>query len=158
MPNRPVHALISTPAGTAYSLHKSNNQRSLVTAIESAGGAFGGDIGGILPDRIDPPLHPGHLVSAQPDAGSNGRCLLVSRFRRLAESSAASCRSTCVWPSHVHRFGVYHFACTRGVGPSLALRFSGWLRRRIYHSRGSRLCHASLLAVCVLRENYANVH
>ena len=60
MPNRPVHALSSTPAGAAYSFYKSNNQSGLAKLLESAGGALGGYIGGILPDGIDPPLHPGH--------------------------------------------------------------------------------------------------
>ena len=60
MPNGPVHALTSTPAGAVYSLYKFNNQNSLARLFESTGGSIGGYIGGILPDWIDPPLHPGH--------------------------------------------------------------------------------------------------
>jgi len=60
MPNHPVHALTSTPAGAGYSFYKSNNKNSLARFVESAEGAIGGCIGGILPDWIDPSLHPGH--------------------------------------------------------------------------------------------------
>jgi len=60
MPNGPVHALTSTPAGAAYSFYKSINESGLARFFESTGGAIGGYIGGVLPDWIDPPLHPGH--------------------------------------------------------------------------------------------------
>jgi hypothetical protein len=63
MPNRPVHDLTSTSVGAVYSFYKSNNHSGLAKVLESAGGGVGG-YGGILPDRIDPPLRPGHRSSA----------------------------------------------------------------------------------------------
>jgi hypothetical protein len=60
MPNRPIHVATSTPAGTCYAFCKANNQNSLARVLESAGGAVGGYVGGILPDYIDPPFHPDH--------------------------------------------------------------------------------------------------
>jgi hypothetical protein len=59
--------LVEIRAGSALS--RRTNRRTgcrilfvsgLVKILESAGGAVGGYIGGILPDWIDPPFHPGH--------------------------------------------------------------------------------------------------
>ena len=60
MPNRPFHVATSTPVGVGYALYKANNQNGLARTMEAFGGALGGYWGGILPDCIDPPFHPGH--------------------------------------------------------------------------------------------------
>ena len=60
MPNRPIHIATSTPAGAGYAFYKANNQNDLSRLLETLGGAGGGYLGAILPDRIDPPFHPGH--------------------------------------------------------------------------------------------------
>ncbi len=60
MPNRPIHVATSTPAGAGYALYKANDQNDLARLLEAAGGALGGYCGGILPDHLDPPFHPGH--------------------------------------------------------------------------------------------------
>lgn len=60
MPNRPIHIATSTPAGAGYAFYKSNSQNDLSRLLETLGGAAGGYVGGILPDGIDPPIHPGH--------------------------------------------------------------------------------------------------
>src|SRR5260370_35433107 len=60
MPNGPIHIATSTPAGAGYAFYKSNNQNDLSRFLETLGGAAGGYVGGILPDSIDPPIHPGH--------------------------------------------------------------------------------------------------
>jgi hypothetical protein len=60
MPNRPIHIATSAPVGAAYAFHKANNQDGLAKITESIGGAVGGFWGGVLPDVIDPPYHPGH--------------------------------------------------------------------------------------------------
>jgi hypothetical protein len=60
MPSHPFHAATSTPAGAGYAFYKANQQNGLARTIEVLGGALGGYCGGILPDCIDPPFHPGH--------------------------------------------------------------------------------------------------
>ena len=60
MPNRRVHVATSTPAGAVYAFHKTKYQNELTRLQELVGGALGGYLGGILPDQIDPPAHPGH--------------------------------------------------------------------------------------------------
>jgi hypothetical protein len=64
MPSRPIHVVTSTPAGAGYAFYKAHNQNDLNNILEAAGGAFGGYFGGILPDLLDPPLHPGHRALA----------------------------------------------------------------------------------------------
>ena len=96
MPNRPVHIATSTPAGAGYALYKAYDQNGLARILETAGGAFGGYLGGILPDSIDPPSHPGHCAFA------HGFCPVVAstvvwnqdiddwqnHFRQLADQHA----------------------------------------------------------------------
>lgn len=83
MPNRPIHALTSTPAGTAYSLYKSNNESGLARFLESTGRHPGWlrrrDLA-----RLDRPAATSlpSFVSAGAGTGGDGRCLLVSEFRR----------------------------------------------------------------------------
>ncbi len=60
MPNSPIHIVTSTPAGAGYAFYKAKNQNDLTKFWETLGGAAGGYVGAILPDRVDPPIHPGH--------------------------------------------------------------------------------------------------
>jgi hypothetical protein len=60
MPNRQFHIATSTPAGAGYAFYKANEQSDLARILETLGGAIGGCCGGVLPDCIDPPFHPGH--------------------------------------------------------------------------------------------------
>jgi hypothetical protein len=60
MPNSPFHIATSTPAGAAFAFYKANYQNDLARFLETLGGAAGGYVGGVLPDRLDPPFHPGH--------------------------------------------------------------------------------------------------
>jgi hypothetical protein len=60
MPNNPLHIATSTPAGAVFAFYKANSQNDLARFVEALGGAVGGYVGGVLPDRLDPPSHPGH--------------------------------------------------------------------------------------------------
>lgn len=93
MPNRPFHVATSTPAGAGYVFYKANQQNGLARAVEALGGAFGGYCGGILPDCIDPPFHPGHrslghgFVPVAAAGAIWNQCLdgWQSQLRRLAD-------------------------------------------------------------------------
>ena len=119
MPNRPVHALTSMPAGAAYSLYKSNNQSGLATALESAGGALGGYLGGILPDWIDPPLHPGHRS-------------LVHGLTPVPTGAAFWYRNLDDWQNHLRQVADQH-AYGRAMSTDLASTawhaFAEWVLR-----------------------------
>jgi hypothetical protein len=93
MPNCPFHIATSTPAGAGYAFYKANNQSDLAKLLETAGGALGGYLGGILPDRIDPPFHPGHRslghgfvpVAAATTFWNQGLDGWQNQLRRLAD-------------------------------------------------------------------------
>ena len=103
MPNRPFHVATSTPAGAGYAFYKANQQNGLARTIEVLGGALGGYCGGILPDCIDPPFHPGHRslghgfvpVAAAGTIWNQGLDVWQSQLRRLAyEHNYRRSRST----------------------------------------------------------------
>ena len=60
MPKQPIHIATSVPAGALFAYHKAPENNELNRLLETAGGGLGGFLGGILPDRFDPPTHPGH--------------------------------------------------------------------------------------------------
>lgn len=98
MPNGPIHALTSTPAEALYSFHKSNNQSGLAKVLESTGGAIGGYIGGILPDWIDPPVHPGHRS-------------LAHGLAPVATGAAFWYRNLDDWQNHLRQTTDQHAYC-----------------------------------------------
>jgi hypothetical protein len=93
MPNRAFHVATSTPAGAGYSFCKANKQNDLTRTMETFGGALGGYLGGILPDRLDPPFHPGHRslghgfvpVAAAASFWNQGLDGWQNQLRRLAD-------------------------------------------------------------------------
>ena len=95
MPNRPFHVATSTPGGAGYAFYKANQQNGLARAVEALGGAFGGYCGGILPDCLDPPFHPGHRslgrgfvpVAAAGAIWNQGLDGWQSQLRRLADEN-----------------------------------------------------------------------
>ena len=64
MPNHDVHWPVGTASGATYALYMSGGQPSSYVVAETAGGAFGGFVGGILPDRVDTPDCPHHRAEA----------------------------------------------------------------------------------------------
>lgn len=60
MSNRTAHATAAIPSGMAFAAYRARRQRPRRLAVETAGGAVGGYIGGRLPDLIDPPDCPNH--------------------------------------------------------------------------------------------------
>lgn len=72
MPNRPIHVAVSTPVGAGYAAYKAKDINGLPGSLEVIGGGLGGFVGGLAPDWIDPPCHPGHRAvghGALPVAG-----------------------------------------------------------------------------------------
>ncbi len=60
MPNARVHKVSGGVAGAGYALIRAKGQSGGHVIIETFGGAVGGTLGGLAPDRLDPPLWPGH--------------------------------------------------------------------------------------------------
>lgn len=61
MPSRRTHASIGAISGLGLAAYRAKDEQQPSRIIaESLGGAFGGYIGGILPDIIEPATWPGH--------------------------------------------------------------------------------------------------
>lgn len=95
MSNRAFHVPISAAAGAAVSLYKSHGTNEIHKFWEAAGGAFGGAIVGILPDRVEPPIHPGHRSTAH----------------ALTPAIAAAALWTSridIWQTHARQLAAHH--------------------------------------------------
>lgn len=87
MPNRRTHKNAGIAVGAITATVCSYKLPSHLRAAEIAGGAFGGFIGGILPDIIEPATSPNHRGMAHSYlAGIGGGTLLVSRMTSWQES------------------------------------------------------------------------
>jgi hypothetical protein len=64
MPNCTLHLHSSSGAGVVFASHKFLGSNEMHGFLELLGGAFGGGVGGILPDRVDAPVHPRHRSMA----------------------------------------------------------------------------------------------
>lgn len=64
MPNHDVHWRVGAASGGGYALYLGYGQPPWHVMAETAGGAFGGFVGGVLPDRIDTPDNPWHRAEA----------------------------------------------------------------------------------------------
>ena len=60
MSNRATHALVAIPSGGAFAMYQAQKQDPIHQVIEVSAGLLGGNIGGRLPDLIDPPDCPNH--------------------------------------------------------------------------------------------------
>lgn len=60
MPNRNTHLAVAVPLGTIAAAHKAREMNGLQYIAEVAGGTIGSVLGGLGPDRMDPPTSPLH--------------------------------------------------------------------------------------------------
>jgi hypothetical protein len=60
MPNARIHKVTGSAVGAVYALVQAKGQPGGHVLVETLGGAAGGALGGLVPDRFDPPLWPGH--------------------------------------------------------------------------------------------------
>jgi hypothetical protein len=128
MPNKAKHISVAMPVGAAYAAIQANNINGLPFVLEVAGGALGGVVGGVLPDRFDPPLHPWHrslghgLVPVGTAAYYWQRNLETAQSDLRARAdvhSALAARSTgleCVWHSAVEWFFRLLSGFVAGIG------------------------------------------
>jgi hypothetical protein len=79
MPNRDVHVRVGAAAGGGYALYMSYGQPAGHVVAETAGGAFAGIVGGVLPDWIDTPSSPWHRAEAHSMAITGFAGRFVSR-------------------------------------------------------------------------------
>lgn len=64
MPNYDAHWPIGAASGGTYALYMGYGQQPSHVLAETLGGALGGFVGGVLPDRIDTPYCPRHRAEA----------------------------------------------------------------------------------------------
>lgn len=64
MPDLRTHLQVSVPTGAVSALWCSNGQDPICRILETAGGAFGGALGGLLPDCVDLPTSSYHRSGA----------------------------------------------------------------------------------------------
>jgi hypothetical protein len=60
MPNGNVHSGVGSSSGGSFAFLRSKGEEPLHRTIEALGGAFGGRIAAILPDKFDPATSPNH--------------------------------------------------------------------------------------------------
>lgn len=60
MPNQKTHRPLGAGCGLAVALYRAREQAPRNALVEAMGGAAGGLIFSMIPDWIDPPIHPGH--------------------------------------------------------------------------------------------------
>mgnify|MGYP007071031505 CR=1 FL=1 len=98
MPNGRIHASTSMPAGAICALSKCSSENDLERFVESLGGTIGGYMGGILPDWIDPPLHPGHRS-------------LAHGMAPVTACAAVWYQNLDGWQNHLRRIADRHAYC-----------------------------------------------
>ncbi len=64
MPNRRTHLAVGATVGVAWSALNALDQSAFDVILEGLGGWYGGRAGAVLPDILDPPVHPGHRALA----------------------------------------------------------------------------------------------
>jgi len=93
MSNRATHMLVGGVGGAAVAGILSCDTPWDQMFPEILGGAFGGLVGGCLPDILDPPDSPNHRAVAHSIAGGVGvGYLLTKPASRIHELRAAACR------------------------------------------------------------------
>src|SRR5262249_49109061 len=87
MPNARIHSRVGAPVGAAYAVACALLEPNGTPLIEGASGYFGGRIGSILPDILEPPSW-NHRRTAH----SMGAAVLLAASARTIERWAAECR------------------------------------------------------------------
>jgi hypothetical protein len=113
MPNRDVHVRVGAAAGGGYALYMSYGQPAWHVVAETAGGALGGIVGGVLPDWIDTPSSPWHRAEAHSMAITGFAGRLVSQHLPT-------------WQAWLRSQAV-HYSAMRAQSPSPVAQFWFWL-------------------------------
>jgi membrane-bound metal-dependent hydrolase YbcI (DUF457 family) len=96
MPNKRTHTAVGATAGVAWMLTsqiKDNNYNS----TELIGSAFGGLVGGQLPDIIDPPISPHHRKIGHSARATIAGAALLQKTVNSLKSSCKELESTADW-------------------------------------------------------------
>lgn len=87
MPNRATHEVVGAASGAAFTLLRAGTSPTPQAASEVLGGTFGGWLGGLLPDVLEPATSPNHRELAHSLVAGG-----TLTFARLAEWQA-KCRA-----------------------------------------------------------------
>jgi membrane-bound metal-dependent hydrolase YbcI (DUF457 family) len=99
MPGRKVHGLVGLAAGGAMAAYRAPEAPRPEQVVETLGGIVGGYLGGLVPDGLEPALHPNHRGIAHSLAALG--CLGLVRLSELQ----AQCRTNaeiCIRRKSVH--------------------------------------------------------
>lgn len=79
MPNGRTHKVVGAVAGGSFALVRSAGQPAAHRTVETAGGVLAGVGLGVLPDVLEPAIHPGHRSVAHGAAPAVALGVLASR-------------------------------------------------------------------------------
>lgn len=86
MPNATTHKKLGAALGAIAVVHCAQDESPRDRAVEVLGGLCGGFVGGLLPDRLDPPLSPRHR------AEFHSLMLLLLLMTLTLEATRLECR------------------------------------------------------------------
>jgi hypothetical protein len=95
MPDGRTHKLVGAGSGAVYAGYRAKDESDSHWWIEVAGGAFGGYLGGMCPDVLEPAISSWHRGTAHSCATGGGILALKSGLNAFAEAcrqNAEKCR------------------------------------------------------------------
>lgn len=87
MPNGPTHRRMGALAGGVAALYHARDEPLRGACLETLGGVFGGVLGSMLPDRLDPPTSPRHR------GAYHSVLLLIALSQLVLETQRSACRA-----------------------------------------------------------------
>src|SRR3712207_237534 len=92
MPGRRTHTEVGTAVGLVVGLYHSHDEQGFAWLTEVVGAAWGGSVGGRMPDILEPALSPCHRGSAHSVLALLGVSFVsLEAARRYCRSQADAC-------------------------------------------------------------------
>jgi membrane-bound metal-dependent hydrolase YbcI (DUF457 family) len=95
MPTRRTHILVGSPTGAVYAAHRAKSRPPLGRLVQTAGGAFGGAVGSVLPDIFEPAISSWHREgchSIAAGASIISSSSMFAGFQEFCRRQAEFCR------------------------------------------------------------------
>jgi len=96
MPDGRTHKLVGAGAGAVYAGYRAKEESDPHWWIEVAGGAFGGYLGGMCPDVLEPAISSWHRGTAHSCAAGGGIVVLKNGLKAFGDAcreSAENCKA-----------------------------------------------------------------